>query len=67
MGTTSFTSTHEQPHTKKNTIFSSMEELQMKEQELTPQQEKEEYLAMEEDYLDWINRHSGDYEGDYWD
>ncbi len=35
--------------------------------ELTPQQEKEEYLATEQDYLDWINRHSGEYEGDYWD
>ena len=46
-----------------------MEELQMNEQEieLTPQQEKEEYMAMEQDYLDWINRHRGDYEGDYWD
>ena len=28
---------------------------------------KHEYEAIESDYADWIDRHNGAYDGDYWD
>ena len=30
-------------------------------------EEKEQYEQEYSDYLDWIDRHRGDYEGDYWE
>lgn len=31
------------------------------------QKEKENYYREYQDYLDWIDRHRGDYDGDYWE
>lgn len=40
------------------------------EEKLTPKEirrQLQEQEAIMADYQDWINRHHGDYNGDYWD